>query len=363
MLMGGLAVAGWVQTPALARAHCGDDCTAPLPYSVAHPTAVVAVDGVLGFAFAYGRGESALEFLTVTVRDAEGEEVAGTLVANAEFSVLVWRPEAPWVAGATYTVVTLLDTDGWAGAMYGARWGSCSTRELEREITIDAAALPAPQAAPITVNTDYRVRRSLELDSMVCCDGGLASRGDSGHGSCPSVELRGDSCFSRRDHGTMKISYGVDGEGLAPAVAGNLVVRASTPEGEPYFEPSPVLDEPTCVRFESLDLARGEVFVEERCLGAELELGDIEVDPSPAIAKYCEGPAYVCEAGNHRWDEDACKTWPDGEAYEYVEPVRPMPPLNAPIAAGGCAIGREGAGFASLGLVALVLVGRRRRRG
>jgi len=284
-------------------------------------------------------------------------------VANAEFSVLVWRPEAPWVAGATYTVVTLLDTDGWAGAMYGAPWGSCSTRELEREITIDAAALPAPQAAPITVNTDYRVRRSLELDSMVCCDGGLASRGDSGHGSCPSVELRGDSCFSRRDHGTMKISYGVDGEGLAPAVAGNLVVRASTPEGEPYFEPSPVLDEPTCVRFESLDLARGEVFVEERCLGAELELGDIEVDPSPAIAKYCEGPAYVCEAGNHRWDEDACKTWPDGEAYEYVEPVRPMPPLNAPIAAGGCAIGREGAGFASLGLVALVLVGRRRRRG
>lgn len=362
----GVVAAGWCLIAAPARAHCGDDCYAPLPYSVEHASAVVAADGVLGFHFDFGRGATALEFLTVTVRDAEGTEVAGTLTANEAFSLLIWRPDAPWVAGATYTVGTSLDTAGWSVALYGGSVKACVTEEITREITIEAAPLPAPEAAPLTVTTTYERRRGNDVDSVVCCDGAMPSMQPVSFGSCPEDQLaysRG-SCLARLDRGRLQVVHDVDRATLPPAVAGNLVVRVLDAEGKVLLDPRPWLHAAQCLQFESLDLARGEVFVEERCLGGDDELGDIEIDPSDQLGEVCEGQAYVCESDHRRWDKEACKTWPDGEDYEYVEPAQePAPGGEVRNAVGyGCST-QSGPHAGSLVVLALALLGRRRRVG
>lgn len=326
---------------------------------------MVAADGVLGFHFDFGRGATALEFLTVTVRDAEGTEVAGTLTANEAFSLLIWRPDAPWVAGATYTVTTLLDTDGWAGVLYSAPEGSCITYPREREITVDAAMLPAPTAALLAVSTEYERKPREHVDSVVCCDGAMPSMGNSAAGSCPSLEFGYGYgyCAPRFDQGRLRVGYDVDREALPPAVAGNLVVRVLDAEGKVLLDPRLWLYAAQCLQFESLDLARGDVFVEERCLGGDDELGDIEIDPSDQLGEYCEGQAYVCEVLQHdRWDKEACKTWPDGEDYEYVEPAQePAPGGEVRNAVGyGCSTHTRPDAAALVGLL-LALAGWRRR--
>ncbi|MFY0538188.1 hypothetical protein [Nannocystis pusilla] len=169
-----------------AEAHCGDECWNPLPLWLGPTSSEIAADGVLAFSPGYARAERALEFFTLKVHDAMGEEVAGTFEVHPDFSVFVWRPAQPWSAGATYTVVTHIDTAAWASAEYSAPPGACITYDQETQVTIAAEPLPAPAAPPLVVTSEHVVETWDALEDLVCCDGAYPElRQVQGH--CPGA--------------------------------------------------------------------------------------------------------------------------------------------------------------------------------
>lgn len=357
-----VCVSAWGVAASPARAHCGDDCNAPLPYALGPLGADLAADGVLGFPVGYGRAASALEFFSVRVVDEQGVEVAGTIEVDEAFDLLVWRPAQAWVPGASYTMASLIDTAGWAGALYGAPAGSCVTYEYEFAVTIDAEPLPAPSMPPFSLSSERATHEIRDrLDVLVCCDGAVP-RLEVGPGSCPGYEVKTwmGRCARVADRGVLTVEYALESEMIAAPVLANLATRVTSTDGEPLLGRSVSMTEPRCLRYEVLDVARGQVFVEERCHGDELVemLGDLERDPSAELAA-CAGPAYVCE-GDEAWDLNACVTWPEGQAYVEPEP-EPMGEATGGLGSdtGGCSVRGRGDG---VWLVALMLAARRRRR-
>jgi hypothetical protein len=342
-----------------AQAHCGDDCTAPLPYTLGPTSDVLAPDSVLVYRIPDGRAASALPFFTLTVTDAEGVPVEGSVEVDSIFSLIVWRPAAPWLAGTTYTATSHIDTAAWATAEYGAPPDACHTYDIPVELTVDAAPLPAPAAPPVLVETEHTIVDSDSLDALVCCDGALPYR-SYGPGSCPSLETQDDGrCASLRRLGGLAVHHTLDRSALSPAASGNLVSRVIGGTPAPRVFGGVRLYAPECVRLEILDVARGDIFVDERCLGDDIadQLGDIAVDPTAKLAEICEGQAYTCEVvGFDRWDATRCKTWPEGADFEVPAPVdEPATTTN-----GGCAAGERPPAWLLAGL--LCLVPRRRRR-
>ena len=132
-----------------------------------------------------------------------------------------------------------------------------------------------------------------------------------------------ERCTSRRGDGKLSVQQAVDVAQLAPSVAANLTVRMfvddqlSLPQSY-TLSVAQDLYGPACLRFEILDLARGDIFVDERCIGDDIadQFGKIDIDPFADPKWKCQGAPYVCEVvGNPyggRWDENACWSWPDG---------------------------------------------------
>jgi len=309
------AGAAFAARPALA--YCDDGCGYHLPVAVAPTSTAIAVDGVLGFLIADGRAETAFQFFMVTVRDAEGMTVAGNLELNASYSVIVWRPTAPWVPGASYTVLTEIDGSAWAELEYGSEPDSCPMLPTETTVTIDPAALPAPAAPPVIVESRHTIVPDLALDALVCCNGAYPHI-SGGPGSCTRPYLQDyRSCASRRSVGSLRIDHTLDLEGLPLAAAGNLASRIVDARNQPWFGGTSLLA-PECLRLEILDIARGQVFVDERCFGDDIaeQLGTIAADPSPELAEMCEDHAYVCEVEDRKWDATRCKSWPEDSELE-----------------------------------------------
>lgn len=359
-----VVVSLWGVAAARARAHCGDDCNAPLPYFVGPLGSTLAADGVLVFPVAYGRAASALEFFTLRVVDEQGVEVAGTLSVDEAFSLIMWRPTLPWVPGASYVAASLIDTAGWAGVLYGASPGACVTQEYEFAVTIADGPLPAPAMPPISVSSKHAISEIRDrIDVLVCCDGAVPWR-QSGPGSCPGYEVKWAEgrCVRAFDRGVLTVEYALDDEAIPATMVANLATRVTTTEGEPLRWGNVTMTEPQCLRYEVLDVARGQVFVDERCHGDELAevLGDLERDPSADLAA-CEGPTYTCE-GRESWDPNACVTWPDGQAYVVPVPEPEQAETGAGLGTqeGGCSV--RGRGGAGLWGVALMFAARRRRR-
>lgn len=109
-ILSALWLAGVALVAREAHAHCGDDCTAPLPYTLGPTSDVLAPNGVLVYPVPDGRAAAALPFFTLTVTDAVGVPVDGSVEVDPVFSLIVWRPAAPWAAGATYTATGRIDT-------------------------------------------------------------------------------------------------------------------------------------------------------------------------------------------------------------------------------------------------------------
>ena len=108
--------------------------------------------------------------------------------------------------------------------------------------------------------------------------------------------------------------------------------------------------EPACFTIVQYSLSTGESFMsEERCIGDDLlkPLGDLLLDPEPMLSELCEDTPYICEANDDGWVPGRCRPWP-------LPASQPEPAVEA-----GCRLGEPGAG---LGLLALMLVPRRRRR-
>ena len=345
-----------------ARGHCGDDCTAPLPYILGPTSDVLAPDSVLAYPVPDGRAAMALPFFTLTVTDADGVPVDGSVEVDPLFSLIVWRPAAPWAAGATYTATGRIDTAAWAMAEYGAPPDACTTSDYPVELTIDAVPLPAPAAPPVLVETEHTIVDSDSLDALVCCDGAIPGR-SYGPGSCPALELHdAHPCASLRRLGALAVHHTLDRSALSPAASGNLVTRVIGGTPAPRVFGGVRLYVPECVRLEILDVARGVIFVDERCLGDDIadQLGDIDVDPTARLAELCEGQAYTCEVSrSDQWNAARCETWPEGAHFDVPEPMPAPDPVDEPAATTGCTAGERPPAWLLAGLLCLGL-GRRR---
>ncbi|SFE23004.1 hypothetical protein SAMN02745121_03541 [Nannocystis exedens] len=362
---------GWT-TARPARAHCGDECWDPLPLWLKPSSSELAADGVLAFSPGYDRAARALEFFTLKVLDPMGEEVAGTFELYEDFSVFVWRPAQPWIAGATYTVITHLDTAAWATAEYSASPGACVTYERETQVTIAVEPLPGPAAPPLVVTSQHRVETWDVLGDLVCCDGAYPEKWP-GQGHCQypddyQIRYEEGFCTHLREHGRLTVAYDFDREALAATAVSNLASRLLGPGDREWSGWAATLGAPGCLRFEALDLARGEVFVDERCFGDDVAdaLGTLDVDPTAALAASCAGQAYVCE-GKTSWDPERCTTWPEGQIHP---PPADEPPAGEPSAAesggatessGGCST-HERPGTPALVVLGGLLLRRRARR-
>lgn len=354
---------GVALTGAAARAHCGEDCFAPFEAELGPMSTRIAADGVLAFSVAYGRADTALEFFTVTVRDAMGATLDGELEVNADFSLIVWRPAMPWVAG-DHTVVTRLDTAAWSTAINGAPAGACLTNDRTFEFVVEPDPLPAPAAPKLLAEQSYARWPDDSLAALVCCDGAMPSL-TSNPGYCPSYRITHDdgACAPMQELGVLAVSYTAT---LPAAVAGNAVTRLIDADGIVRHGTSMRLFAPQCLQLETLDLARGVVFTEERCHGDDLadSLGTVPIDPSPGLTS-CTGPTYVCEIDKFdRWDETRCVTWPDGAPFEVPEPASMEDDTAASEAAAedGCGCTTRRAPAALLALTLPLLALRRRRR-
>ena len=314
----------------------------------------MALDGVLMFPISGWEIERAFTHFSVAVVDAEGMPVAGMLELPAGFSVAIWRPTAPWVAGARHTVTSSLDVAAMVEEIYGVDSSGCNPIERVQEIVVDAGLLPPMATPPYRVEATHMVFARRDLASLVCCDEAFPLL-DPVQGDCsePDVlKIYTGTCASLRGTGWLLVRYEVDDAALQPTVASNFATRLINTKinyGSTHVSPltvSKVLDEPACLRFEILDLAHGERFVEERCHGEDLvdQLGELELDPSAELAAACAGEPYVCEVKYDAWDETRCRPWPEPQAVD-----------------DGCGCRtRVGPGLFAL-LAVLFAVGRRRR--
>lgn len=361
MLLAALTLTAVALTSATAQAECGWDCETSFETTLDPMHTRIAADGVLAFSIMYGRADTAIEHLTVSVRNAGGEEVAGTLELNADFSLILWRPTAPWVPGE-YTAISRVDTLAWSTAVRGTPSGDCLPYDHGFEFVVEADPLPAPAAPAVLVETEYDLWRDDSLEALVCCDGAMPYL-TPGPGSCPSDMLTYSegACTPMRERGVLIVRYTLDAA-LPAAVAGNFTWRLRSPDGDGIGN---VLSSPRCLRLEILDIARGEVFIDERCHGDDVadQLGAVPIDPSPELTS-CAGPTYVCEVhkGSDRWDETRCVTWPDGAPFEVPEPGAMEPDSAGETATEdgcGCTTGHAPA---ALLVLALPLLARRRRR-
>jgi hypothetical protein len=347
-------LAAWTLAPGDARACDPDPCLElPAVQSLKLRGEEVPADGVLvlqlGLAGDVDPAAVAARLGIAVTRD--GEPVAGTLAASPARTLLTWRPGAPLVEGATYSVVAALDNpDEVADA-------GCGPRSLVLEAAFTAAAPAAPVAAPaLDITASPLDLEVLNLTDLVCCDDAYPFEQDQCGASLGVTWSKGD-CAGLTGQRTLRVQIDVD-PGAPPARADQWI-RALRQDGElvalgPATTFVRELAAPTCFTVEQRSLATDEVVAaDERCFGDDLPLGPYERDPTAALAG-CATDIYTCTIDAGGWTRD-CETWyPNGEP-------PPKPDADDTPAADGC--GCTGAHPGPLCLLLLALRRRSRRVG
>ena len=176
-----------------------------------------------------------------------------------------------------------------------------------------------------------------ELSTLVCCDGALPYRPSVAGVICPShspprPEIGAGFCAELIGRGRLRVETII--EPVVAAESPLLAVREVTTGDRPTTsgpQTTVVLESPACIEIEVLDLVTGIRSTFPSCHGDELadRLGEVLLDPTPALAESCAGEPYVCEVlASDRWDPDACTRWPDGAA------VEPFPDADAETSSG-----------------------------
>lgn len=361
---------------AVRAGHC-DYCNDGLPSSVSVESTEIGVDGVIVLRLVDSRERVPeiewWDIVTVTVTDADGAVVDGSLELHPGFSRVAWRPTNPWGAGSHEIAV-----DVNLEAFEDAASHGCApyTHSTEVVVVDEPRHVVGPQELALTESYVFDPRRS--LSTIVCCDGALPYLADVSGVLCPGhpeTELRADHyCTEVSGHGSLRVQTEllVDGSVAHPDYALREVTRATTaPSGGGAMSLS--LSQPECLEFEVLDLVTGELTVHPSCHGEAVadELGTLPIDPAAALAASCTDTPYICEVIGDRWDPSYCTSWPDGAEYEHPEaPPEHVPndgdeydddpPFDNRDARGCHVAGGEASGAGLLLLIALL--GLRRRR-
>ena len=326
----------------------------------------IPADGVLVLQGAHHQGADAdwLTKIDLTVTK-DGQAVAGAFEATSLYGLLVWRPEAPWEPGASYTLGgELVNPD--------AETSYCGplTIPLMGDLVIDAAPGAAIAAVEWSGAASTESVPQVTLANLVCCPGATPTLQ---YGGCGTDYVQFDpmTCAPTEAHGYLGVT--ITGQPAATGsvaaqviytlkVDGNVHSTAQTPDFMVYG------DVPFCAVIEAEDLGSGAVTTSaEQCFGQDViaELGPLALDPAAQLDCALE----QCAVVNDAWDPMQCAPY-DPE---------PQPTGSDSMSAGGseteqsgspedggekgcaCDVGPGGeAGL--LGLLGLLGLVRRRRR-
>ncbi len=252
-----------------------------------------------------GWGDSAIAKVEIAVTLAD-QPVAGALELSPLPGVLVWRPEAAWVPGATYkltgSVTNNTSPDGTV----------CADAKVPIASEVVISADPgAPLGKPgLTGVPTVTVDPIISLATLACCAG--ASPTANGSGSCGGSYVNFDPAVCAPIKGTGRIAVEFTGTPAAEGPAAQQIVYTQRIAGtvpvstlDPSF--SVISDAPFCAAIEALDLASGAITT-----SASLCFGDAVVDQlgpqSLAVPETLTCALQKCSELEGTWDPDNC--WP-----------------------------------------------------
>lgn len=293
--------------------------------------------------------------LSVTLED---QPVAGALELSPLPGVLVWRPEAAWVPGATYTlsgvVTNPTSPDGTVCA--------AATLPIAGELVISAEP-GAPLGKPgLSGTPSVTLEPTISLSTLACCDGAAPSYGSGGCGGGSGIYFDPAMCAPIAGTGYLAVDF--TGTPAAEGPAAQQILYTQRIAGTPpitSLDPSFrfVSDAPFCAAIEALDLASGAITT-----SASLCFGDAVVDQlgpqALAVPETLTCALERCSELDGTWNPDDC---------EPIDPDSGTGSGSGSDSAGadddkgcGCNSSDEGPGGAGLlGLVGLLGLARRRR--
>lgn len=349
--------------PARASACDGDLCEGVAAVLDVAPasSAAVPTDGVLVLTVDTIGGlkpPQIRERVTLAVT-LDGQPVAGALESVEVGDLMVWRPTAPLQAGAHYEVSGTIANSSGAEAGCGAEM---------QALAFDFAAADGPTAplvAPtLTIQPTFFNEPILTLAGVVCCDDAMPAD-QVLCGVSYGITWEKGQCAATETRGYLRLL--LIGATEADAASSGQWVRVLLQDGERVaasvgtgFQRQ--VDAPACFTILQRSLATGEaVMSAEQCVGEDRadELGILAVDPVETLAGRCINDLYTCEIRSGRWDPLRCTSYgPDsmtpGDAGGEAE-------TDGQVGEGGCGCTAAPTDAAS-GLLALLLLGRRRSR-
>ncbi len=363
--------AGLLLIPEARAGHC-TYCTGSRPHDGLFPLAGIGSDGVVVVVLAdYSGGlidESWWEHVAVSITDDAGVPVDGELEIHSGFTPATWRPSQPWIPGSFEARV---DVNLEAGGE------PCLPIEVVSPfVVLDTPTAPRP-AFTIATSETYWLDPRPELSTLVCCDGALPYLPSVPGVICPShsppdPEIGTGFCAELIGRGRLYVE--TEFEPVVVADSPLLAVRELTTGDRPATsgpQATVVLSSPGCIELEVLDLVSGVRTSFPSCHGDAIgdQLGEVGLDPAPALVESCVGDPYVCEVAYDRWDPNACTRWPDGAAFEPLPDTSsetssgsdPGGDADAESSGGGCSLAGRSA-HSGVWLLIVVLMLRRRSR-
>lgn len=232
----------------------------------------------------------------------DGQPLAGRVEIGPLAGVLVWRPDAPWMPGATYSYHATVMQDDEPAAQ-------CAPDMIEAigELIVDSEP-GAPLGTPVSgAEVRVEVDPSIALTNLACCEGEAPGVVD---GYCENEGIFWDVnvCAPIQGTGWLYVSTTVSPAAEGPAA--DQIVYTRKVDGLPDLRQlernfTVELQRPFCIEIEALDLASGVTTKDSRrCFGADVveQLGPQTIAPPEDLT--C--PLQRCQTTEGRWDLEHC---------------------------------------------------------
>jgi hypothetical protein len=255
--------------------------------------------------------------LSVTTGDVP---LAGTIELTSVPGTVIWRPDAPWAAGATYLI------SGTASNAEGD--GTCLPVDLpiSGEVTIDAAPAPALDPASLAGVELENFIPTISLETLACCEGVGPSANPGGCGSDP-INYDPAQCTPTEGTGYFDLSLSAAPVPTGP-VAQQVAYRFNIDNQPGPSTLAPMFDlaflsAPVCASVDVIDLgSKAVVPGPQKCFGEGLaaKLGVQPLDVTDVL----DCPFQTCAPNTNYdgWDLNNCT--PPGDS-----------PTTGPTDAGG----------------------------
>lgn len=333
----------------------------------------IPTDGVLVLQGLWRGAPPAPETIALTVT-SDDVPVAGAAEATQFPGVYVWRPDAPWTAGATVTIG--------GGATNAGADGTCllDVVSVMGEVTI--AAEPGGALTPVDIDAALMVELvpTISLSTLACCPGVTPTLFEGGCSGGDSVDFDPSQCAPFAGTGFLQLTLTGTPASTGPVDQQIVYVlkadgQADSASSAPMFGLGG-LTMPQCAAIDAIDLGTGtSVPGVKECFGGDVagQLGPQMLDPTEKLS--CAPQVCAVDEFGAQWDLEMCAPYGGGGG-----------PTGGPTEGGGedstggegtggqdgekgcgCAAsasaGAPGAdgGAPLLGLAGLVWLGRRRR--